>query len=458
MSGANRVAILVGLLCGLLFLGCGRQSETQRRTYGYSNGAEGNRSINGYGAFRKMFELRGNKTFSAISFSRALATMDTIVWTPDTVTPPSMANRDTLEQWLSEKSGRTLVYIGRDFDASMDYWDFVVASLPTGQKTRAMREQMLARVESMENDLGGYHFARWFIVDTTPVRLPVQGLQGEWAEGIDVENTKLATRTELRPAYLRDDTKKKTLPALLDGSANPQFPNIGKEGESWNADELDTLSDEENDKIPDVRVLLETDDGRPLVFELTSYSWGDSKIIVLANGSFTLNGALVSKEHRKLASKVIDECKADGRVAFLRTSRNGMRVNDTNDTAYSTQGLEMFAFWPMNLLVYHFFILGIMICFIVYPIFGRPKGLPQRELSDFGHHIDALGGLLRRCGDEDFAREKLSDYFRTVRKEPNHPWCLPTVPKAKPTLQLAKPSDIPIEAEIITAQIQEKKS
>lgn len=457
MSGLNRLSVLVALLCSLFITGCGRQSESQRRTYGYSNGAEGNRSINGYGAFRKMFELRGSKTFSAVSFSRALETMDTIVWTPDTVTPPSMANRDTFEQWLSAKSGRTLIYIGRDFDASIDYWDFVVASLPAGQKTRAMREQMLSRVESMENDLGGIHFARWFVADTTPVRSQVQGLQGEWADGIDVKNTKLVTRTELRPTYLGGE-EKKSLPALLDGSATGPLPSVGKEEERWTADELDTVSDEESDKIPEARVLLEADDGRPLVFELTSYSWGDSKIIVLANGSFTLNGALVSKEHRKLASKVIDECKADGRVAFLRTGRNGVRVNDMNDSAYSTQGLEMFAYWPMNLIVYHFFILGIVICFIVYPIFGRPKGLPQRELSDFGHHIDALGGLLRRCGDEDFAREKLSDYFRTVRKEPNHPWCLPTVPKAKPVLQLAKPSEIPIEAEIITAQIQEKKS
>ena len=162
-------SVICGLLCSLVLTGCGRQSESQLRTYGYSNGNDGNRSINGYGAFRKMFQQRGDKTFTAVSFSKALETMDTIVWTPDTVTPPSVTNRDTLEEWLASKSGRTLVYIGRDFDASSDYWEHVVSELPSGQKTRAMREQMLSRVEAMENDLGGVHFARWFVVDTTPV-------------------------------------------------------------------------------------------------------------------------------------------------------------------------------------------------------------------------------------------------------------------------------------------------
>ena len=456
MSLLVRSAIC-GLLCSLVLTGCGRQSESQLRTYGYSNGNDGNRSINGYGAFRKMYQQRGDKTFTAVSFSKALETMDTIVWTPDTVTPPSVTNRDTLEEWLASKSGRTLVYIGRDFDASSDYWEHVVSELPSGQKTRAMREQMLSRVEAMENDLGGVHFARWFVVDTTPVRTPIQGLRGDWAKGIDVNETRLLTRTELRPADYWDEDKK-DLPALLGNDTDLFNQIVDDSGQRWTAEEIDNISDEEESRIPDSKVLLSADDGRPLVIELTSPIWSDSKIIVIANGCFTLNGALVSKEHRKLAAKVIDECKENGRVAFLRTGRNGMRVNDLNDSSYATKGLEMFANWPMNFIVYHFFILGIIICFVVFPIFGRPRGLPQRELSDFGHHIEALGGMLRRCRDEVFAREKISEYFRLVRREPNHPWCKPTIPKTIFPAPPVSPAAIPIEAEIITAQIQETKS
>jgi hypothetical protein len=428
MNNGMRTAILWGLSICLVCMGCGRQADSQRRTYGYSNGANGKRSLNGYGALREMYSQRGDKTFTAISFSRALETMDTIVWTPDTVTPPSLANRDTIEQWLSSKSGRTLVYIGRDFDASIDYWEHVVEQLPAGKKSRALREQMLSRVKSMECDLGGVHFARWFVVDCTSARSRVQGLRGEWAEGIDVQQTDLVTRTELRPAEHWDEEKRNLSP-LIGRMENQPLPLSTDAPERWTLEEIDAVKDEEASKIPDARLLLAADDGRPLAFELTSSAWGSSKLIVLVNGSFTLNGALVVKEHRKLAARVVDQCKEKGRVAFLRTGRNGARVSDLNDSPYSSGGLEMFAYWPINLIVYHFFILGIVLCFVVFPIFGRPRGLPPRELSDFGNHIEAVGGMLRKCRDEEFAREKISDYFRLVRKEPKHPWCQKYEPK-----------------------------
>lgn len=460
------IAIVICLVSCLLSSGCGRSSAPQVRTYGYSSGAEANRSVNGYSVFRKMFQKRGDKTFTAVSFSKALETMDTIVWTPDTITPPGLSNRDTMEEWLKARSGRTLIYIGRDFDASSNYWEYVVEAMPAGQKSRALREQMLSRVEGMENDLGGIHFARWFVVDTTPIRSPIQGLRGDWAEGIDVTQTKLESRTELHPALYWDE-EKKNLPALLGGDADASPRIWGNPEYRWTPEEIDSIVDEEIDKIPEAEILLESDDGRPLVYTLTSPDWNKSKIMVIANGCFTLNGALVAKEHRKLAAKVIEACKSKGRVAFLRTSRNGMRTNDLGDSQYATKGLEMFAYWPMNFIVYQFFILGIIICFVVFPIFGRPRALPQVEVSDFGHHIEALGGMLSHCRDETFAREKLSEYFRLVRKEPNHPWCLPSVPKvvlppapSKPgeaTSPLA-PEIIPIEAEIITAQIQETKN
>lgn len=466
MNRWGRCIVILALLCIPVMIGCGRRTESQLRTYGASNGSEGSRSINGYGALRKMFQQRGDKTFSAMSFSSALETMDTIVWTPDTVTPPSIENRDTLEQWLMAKSGRTLVYIGRDFDASLDYWEHVVSEMPAGQKTRAMREQMLSRVEAMECDLGGIHFARWFVVDTTPVRTPIQGLRGDWAQGVDVSKTKLYTRTELRPADYWDE-EKKNLPALLGGDASELVQRWGDWEQRWTVEEIDGVLDDELSKIPDSKVLLSADDGRPLVIELSSRSWGSSKIIVVVNGSFTLNGSLVQKEHRKLAAKLIDECREKGRVTFLRTDRNGMSIRNLNDSSYATKGLEMFANWPINFIVYHFFILGIIICFVVFPIFGRPRGLPQRELNDFGHHIEALGGMLRRCRDERFAREKISEYFRLVRREPNHPWCLPdAATSSSPMTPITPvipatpvmPEPIPIEAEIIPAPNQETKS
>jgi hypothetical protein len=464
MMNVRLFATSVLLLLASLTLGCGRATPSPNRPYGYSTGREGTREINGYGAFRKMFQGRGHKTFASSSLSKSLQSIDTIVWTPDTQTPPSIVCRDFIEQWLTAKSDRTLVYIGRDFDASIDYWQAVVDAQPLGKQTIARREQMLARVQSMESDLGGVHFARWFTVDATRPRSTLGGLRGELAEGIDSSKTRLSMRTELRPAEYDSIEDNKSSPAKL-GSPTPANKNTpwSQSKERWTPEEISVFDNDELERIPDAKILLSADDGRPLVFELTSSPWGTSKIIVIANGCFTLNGALVIPEHRKLAARIIDRCTKDGKVTFLRSDRNGPPIRETEDSPYSTQGLEMFAYWPMNLVVYHFFFLGIVICFVAFPIFGRPRTLPERDLNDFGQHIEALGGMLIRTKDEQFARERISDYFRLVRREPKHPWCIAPMPKApiiSNTLQPTQLFDttVPIEAEIITAQIEEKKS
>ena len=58
-----------------------------------------------------------------------------------------------------------------------------------------------------------------------------------------------------------------------------------------------------------------------------------------------------------------------------------------------------------------------LFCFSVFPIFGRPRELPPDSRSDFGKHIDALGSLLERTVDREFARSRLMHYRQTVGRD-----------------------------------------
>jgi hypothetical protein len=69
-----------------------------------------------------MFEEAGHSVVGWRRLSPKLQDYQTIVWFPDDFKPPTPQQRTFLEGWLATEPGRTLVYVGRDYDASVDYW------------------------------------------------------------------------------------------------------------------------------------------------------------------------------------------------------------------------------------------------------------------------------------------------------------------------------------------------
>ena len=49
-----------------------------------------------------------------------------IVWAPDRFGVPTDSEIEYFESWLDRGAGRTLVFIGRDYDASIEYWQQVL--------------------------------------------------------------------------------------------------------------------------------------------------------------------------------------------------------------------------------------------------------------------------------------------------------------------------------------------
>ncbi len=351
----------------LLLAGCSRDIET---IYGQREGSEASTSVNGTAVLADMFTLAGHRVSSWQMLSpRLQQKADCIVWFPNDFEPPSKEVCQWLEDWLSEKPDRTLIYVGRDFNAAPWYWEHVLPDAPPEQ--RELIRQRLADAKdsnnrARKNDIKTKRID-WFTLDRTRSSKKVKSLQGDpsWLEDIDASHADIELNDRLQP--------------------------------SDNAE-----------------VLLRSGDDMLVSREL----WNDSRLIVVANGSFLLNLPLVNHEHRKLAGKLIAEIGEPAKnVVFLESYPGGPSIRGKDPEASMPTGLEMFNIWPTNWILMHLAMIGVLFCFMRWPIFGRPRPSEPIGASDFGRHVEALALLLKRSGDRNYARSKMLQYRKKSEQE-----------------------------------------
>ena len=352
------------LLC-LLGVGCRRDIET---AYGQRRGPGASASVNGTAVLAEMFQEAGHTVFSWGMLSPTLRRRaECIVWFPDDFKPPTEEVRHWLEAWLEEERGRTLIYVGRDFDAAWWYWRKVEPDALPDQLPLVREHKSAAKLGVFvdREQVPAWEDCGWFAVEGEYRRREVRSLEGtpEWLDGVD-------------PAKLEIELAGRVLPSPY----------------------ADVLLESEGDMLVSVE------------------PWRESRAIVVANGSFLLNLPLVNHEHRKLAGKLIREVGPPTKtVVFLESRAGGPTIYDEDPTARPPTGLEVFNIWPTNWILLHLAVAGIIFCFARYPIFGRPRVPGPGGTSDFGQHVRALGDLLRRSGDLEYARARLSHYQQNVR-------------------------------------------
>ncbi len=412
-----RALVILLLLTFLTAFGCGGGGRLDT-DYGRRRGS-GAGSVNGTSVLARMFQQAGFRVTSWSRLSPKIEDFDVLVWTPDSFQPPSEEEREYLEDWLRGAPNRTLIYVGRDYDAEIDYWSKMLPLAPPEQVMEINRRLARARARYAErrSRMPEDKYARWFVVrrgegprDVQQLESPLAGREGErdWAQGIDPRQADMV------------------LAGHLDVPRESDLPRAQAAG------------------LPDADVLLASGDA-PLILRITDRGWRGSKILVVANGSFLLNLPLVNHEHRKLADRLIDACGAPGEVGFLESGPEGLTVMDEEpETSYPT-GAEVFTVWPLGFIVMHLVVWGILFCFAEFPIFGRAKSRPERSAagaaaealvsvlnivvvrkarqqphshSDFGHHIAAMGELLHRTGDVSYAQARLQHYQQHVRRDP----------------------------------------
>jgi len=153
---------------------------------------------------------------------------------------------------------------------------------------------------------------------------------------------------------------------------------------------------------PEGRLL--TTPGDTLVARFVAPYWDDSRILLVTNGSFLLNLPLVNHENRKLAGKLIGATGEPGRVVFLESGPGGPPIDpDHIDNSLWT----LFGAWPLNAILLQLAAAGVIFCFARWPIFGRPKQPPADSTSDFAMHLVAVGQLLARTKDRQFAAQRV---------------------------------------------------
>jgi hypothetical protein len=376
----HAAALALLTACAAPLIGCGPRDIDA--TYGRRKGLA-SASVNGVSVLAGMFEQRGYKVSSWKRLSPRLNGADVIVWAPDDFAPPTDEQRKFLEDWLWDGAGRTLIYIGRDYDAAITYWEHAAQSAPPEDYAELHRRLAKARTahDEARTNMPADAANRWFTLKRDAPKRRVTTLSspaGDWTRTVDPAKTQIVLESR-----------------------------IGIPSEQPASD---------SQPLPSHEVLLESS-GDPLVIRVTDSGWDDGQILVVANGSFLLNAGLVNRENRKLASRLIDECGDRERVVFLESGPGEPEVFDNEPGAAYTTGLEALRTWPMWPIVLQGIALGVIICFALFPIFGRPLTLPRPPDSDFSRHIAALGDLMARTQDRGYALARLDHYQQAVRRE-----------------------------------------
>ena len=250
----------------VLLTGCGQELDT---LYGQRRGSGAETSVNGTSVFSGMCARADHKVYGSMSLSPRLAERaDCIVWFPNDFEPPTPEVRKWFQDWLIAQPGRTLIYVGRDYDAARWYWKKNQPDTPDELQAELQRR--------MSEAAGDFSTARqaipqsedclWFTVEAKYQQRDVRSLKGDpaWVAGID-------------PAQLEIE---------LCGRMKP-------------SEYAEVLVESEGDML------------------LSREPFDESQLLVVANGSFLLNLPLVNHEHRKLAGKLIDAigpAGAKGRV------------------------------------------------------------------------------------------------------------------------------------------------
>ncbi len=357
------------LICVCLVTGC--REPNLSTEYGKITGVTGSDSINGTSVLADMFLERGFTVKRRRKISPQINGFGTIVWFPDDYSCPSSEAVTALTQWLEQDSGRTLIYVGRDYDSRTDYLSEVLMTAPVEQKEELLRQiaegrYIQARL-SHDSDIFSFEEdttqCEWFELERVK-RRKTNILSGSLTSGVTLQTTEIELSTILR-----------------------------------------TQADEQNDWSP--RTLLDAD-GLGFVVELNSRSNSGSRLILVSNGSFLLNFALVDQGHRQLASNLIDQCDPTGGVVFLESGTRGIEVSDTDKDHHNNWA--WIAQPPLRYIVPHFLMWGILFCLVFFPIFGRPKRIKKRNTSTFRAHINAMGKLIARSDQPNRAIDKIREY------------------------------------------------
>ena len=380
--------------------------------------------------------------------------LNAIVWTPDAFELHQPATFDWIDRWLAS-GDRTLVYVGRDFSPTADYWSQSAEAFSREENSppdvlSSLEQQAIetTNLDQMRFRVRPKTATPWCLFDhSDAVAERVLKVKGPWAESTDPSMARWFVRSfpvgytkkvlaSAKKDFDREaeDTSSKTgvtvttpnqPPTTMTPLGTPATPASGTDPEysfRWqtsDANMLKYVNAITTSDIPKMKSRLSTDDDKPLIAEITKTSWKNSRVFLVANSSLLSNISLTNYENLSIAKKLVDELPRTN-VGFLTGSQDPLvRTDDSSD---QQKGFEMLTIWPLNVVSIHAVFLGMLVLLAVFPIFGRAKELPKKSTREFGQHVEAVGALLYKSRDRFYALATIAEYFRIVRKEPTSTW------------------------------------
>jgi len=308
---------------------------------------------------------------------------------------PTAAEIEWFESWLSENPKRVLIFVGRDFSPSVRYWQTAMKTEKAIDRVVFANEKALAETthDAMRRESVAEDDCVWFRYELRNAE-STEGkvVHGSWVAKSDASQLDLPLRGYFEP--------KGTSLSFSKSSS----------GRKKKRDSSLYISES----------LLETKDGRPIAFSIESPRWAGGAVYVLANGAMILNEGLTNPSHRALAQKLISKLPANGRVGFLSPKNENLIRSDSDKQEAS--GFELLRVWPLSLIAVQGLFIGFIVLLALFPIFGRPQKTATVSTADFGLHIEALGQLLHKSNDKNYALQKIASYFRDVKREPSNSW------------------------------------
>ena len=367
----------------MLVLGCDNQNRFSD-AYGRRAGPAGT-SMNGTRVLSHLFEANDNRVRTSRRLGKSVSRADVVVWVPDTYELPSDTVCQYLEQWLASDTNRVVVYVGRDYDSTVDYWRDAVTGSDDEHRVDVQKRlaERTSRRDLVLAGLAAEDECRWFRLQRLRPPRRIQDLSGPWTDAPGVTQVDLELHARLQPA---------------EGAAETDDPLA-----SWTYQ----------------RLLYSGDVS--LAVQLRRRTWGSGRIIVVPDGSWLLNYPLVDHEHRRLAGKLVQACGSGRRVVFLESGEGGPPLTNEKQTHHM---LKAFTTPPFRSILLHLTVLGMIYCLAVYPIFGRAKQILAADQSDFGRHIRAMGRLLSQGRDAAYADAAIEHYREQVKQiveEPSGP-------------------------------------
>ncbi len=408
------VVAAILLLCLLPLTGCSKSINSQ---YGGSRGPVAEESVNGMTTLRGMFSHYGWNVRDDRSLNPRLGRASVIVLPLRSHLYLTPQATQWLTNWLQSAPNRTVILIPSEYDATLDYWNNATPLANPKQRVEYRRQHAQALTAQLARIPAPAQSNEWF--DFTPEPVALSGpCQGDWIDALENDS---------------GSTGKLSLQIPIVASlSSPTSPGTGIQ----------------------FTPQLQDDRGRILIAEVTSSSWPQSKILVVASGAPLVNYSLLSDDCRLIAGQLIESCGSpnSGRTVFVEAVVGQVSppnfgtpvsmpapipIRDETGDNSAALGMELLVKWPFNLASMHAAAIGLIALIAMSPIFGRPRRWLTASRTDFGKHLTALGEMLHRVGDKTRAQRQISDYFVQVRGETEGPWILP--PEERPSLAKVVP-------------------